>query len=75
MAMRKLPERLHAAWDWTNAAGELDELAAKSEDEAAAYARDSAENARAHDTNILEADIEELAAWLKENAVNEARKQ
>lgn len=62
----RLPERLHAAYDWTQAAGELDDLRRKAGNGLAAYCRASAANARdCGDMSVRAEDLDELSGWLK----------
>lgn len=62
-----LPERLHPACRWVEAAGEILVLGTiKSEAEADAYANEAADNAEAHDqTDVSAADILALWRWLR----------
>lgn len=64
--MKTLPNDLDAAYEWTRAAGELDELKALAARprKLAAYCRDSAANAAEHGEDISAEDISALAAWL-----------
>jgi hypothetical protein len=63
---RPLPESLHEAYGWTEAAGELEQLAALTGDALAAYAAESAaNNASNGDSTVTADDIEALAEWLR----------
>ena len=63
---KPLPKHLHAVYDWTAAAGELEELAGLHDRRLASYARESEANARQNDvTDVHASDIKELAAWLQ----------
>jgi hypothetical protein len=69
----ELPLRLHPAYDWTDAAGELDGLRALDGDELDEYCRESAANwAESWDgtesAGVSEADLHALSVWLKERA-------
>jgi hypothetical protein len=60
------PKDLHPAYDWTAAAGELDELRSLKGKALATYCRESAENARSngyHD--VTEGDLRDLHDWLR----------
>lgn len=64
---KPLPEHLHAAYDWTNAAGELEELALLSGDALDAYVRESVANWRdgaTNDGDVTESALRELRDWL-----------
>ena len=63
---RKLPADLHAAHEWTAAAGELDELASLSGAALDAYCRESAANWAADPSGdrVTESDVRSLAEWL-----------
>jgi hypothetical protein len=68
-ATKSVPRHLHAAYDWTHAAGELAELAQLRGRKLATYARESAANARDHDmTDVHASDIKDLAAWLRQQS-------
>ena len=70
--MSQLPESLFYAYQWTDAAGELDELRMLTGDALAAYCRDSVAN---HADNrdpdgdwkgsLTESDLESLRDWLR----------
>ena len=61
-----LPKHLHAAYDWTAAAGELEKLSGLHDRRLASYARESEANARQNDvTDVHASDIKELATWLQ----------
>ena len=63
---RPLPEHLVPAHKWTEAAGELEELAQLHGEALARYARESADNARQNDVHdVSEGDLRDLAAWLQ----------
>lgn len=72
MSRANLPQALHAAYNWTEAAGELDELRSLAEwpGALAMYAAASQDNAAEADQDlgtepdVFAADIIELAAWL-----------
>ena len=60
-----LPSHLHVAYDWTAAAGELEEL--RTTRAWRRYARESVANADAHDQqDVTESDLLALRAWLRE---------
>lgn len=63
------PASLHAAYEWTAAAGELDELRDATGDALEAYCRESAANSREHATHphdaVTEDDLMALHDWLK----------
>lgn len=62
---KPLPERLYAAYDWTNAAGEVGTLATVTGDVLATYCRESAANAAEHGQHdVTESDLLALAEWL-----------
>ena len=71
-ALPHLPRALHAAYEWTEAAGELDELRLLADwpGALASYATASAENAAEADSDlgtepdVFVADIVALAEWL-----------
>lgn len=63
--MTTLPLHLHAAHDWTDAAGELDELRVLTGDRLAEYCVASAANASEHDEDVSASDLRELSSWLK----------
>jgi len=59
-----LPEHLHAAYDWTSAAGELDTLTYTQSPHD--YARESAENcADTADGDVTVDDLLDLREWLR----------
>lgn len=61
----KLPRQLHAAYDWTAAAGELGELRNLAGQSLAAYCRDSAKNCTDNgDGDVSESDLVDLHDWL-----------
>lgn len=73
---RELPRGLYAAYEWTQSAGELGELMslASKPRKLAAYARESAENARDNEVDdVFESDLEDLAAWLADEAVSDSQ--
>lgn len=63
---RKLPERLHDAYDWTKAGGELDEFRSLRGEALDAYCRESAANAAENGYALGEADLYALALWLQD---------
>lgn len=69
-AKTPLPAHLHAAYDWTAAAGELDELRRLTGDELLTYCRESAENSEEHVPDpsgaITAYELEQLHDWLNE---------
>lgn len=66
MITTNLPADLHAAYEWTDAAGELDQLASLDGDALAEYATASEANARANDVRDVSAsDLADLAIWLR----------
>ena len=70
MSTTTLSTELHAAYKWTEAAGELDELASLKGDVLVAYAAQSEVNAIENDvTDVHASDLVELAAWLRARAV------
>lgn len=67
MPSRPLPKYLFAAYNWTEAAGELDELRALCGKALETYIRESAANARENDMPDIDAgDLYELHLWLRE---------
>lgn len=72
MARRTLPVRLHAAYRWTDAASELDELACLEGAALIEYCQQSAANAAEHNESdeITEASLLGLASWLQEGEVS-----
>lgn len=64
-----LPKHLHAAYDWTDAAGELDELRDLTGGALLAYCLQSADNSAEHAAHPLDAvtagELEELHDWLQ----------
>lgn len=65
MSRPHLPERLHAAYNWTDAAGELDTLKRLRGCALAAYCIDSAANSTENgDGDVTEGDLELLHHWL-----------
>lgn len=60
-----LPEHLHPAFNWTDAFGELDELRLLTGDRLTNYCRESAATASKNDEDVSEADLLELAEWLR----------
>jgi hypothetical protein len=60
-----LPERLHKAYDWTAAAGELDELRALEGAELDRYCDESAANS---DGAVAAPELLALALWLRKGA-------
>jgi hypothetical protein len=60
-----LPEDLHAAYDWTAAAGELAELRRLRRPALDAYCVESAANAAEHDAHVTADDLRRLATWLR----------
>ena len=79
MSRANLPQALHAAYDWTDAAGELDELRSLAEwpGALAMYATASEENAAEADLdlgtepNVFATDIVALAEWLAAEKVKD----
>jgi hypothetical protein len=69
--MKPLPPTLHAAHDWTAAAGELAELRRLTGSALLAYCAESADNSREHAAHPLDAvtagELEDLHDWLAEN--------
>jgi hypothetical protein len=66
--MKNLPAKLHAAYDWTAAAGELRMLSDLTGEDLATYAQESADNARDNlEMDVAEEDITALAEWLRTN--------
>jgi hypothetical protein len=71
---RKLPDNLQTAYDWTDAAGELDHLRSLTGGALATYCRESAANHAAtvqeggawQNTSVSESDLRELAEWLRD---------
>jgi len=64
---KRLPNDLYAAYEWTRAAGELDQLKRLTGKTLDKYAREAVANAREHDvTDVSAADLKELAVWLRE---------
>lgn len=63
-----LPSTLHAAYDWTAAAGELDQLRDLTGEALLEYCRESADNSREHATHphdaVTAGDLELLHDWL-----------
>lgn len=53
MSTCTLPEHLHPAYNWTDSAGEIDELRTRTGDRLAEYCRDSAANASEHDEVLV----------------------
>lgn len=72
-ATKQLPEHLHAAYNWVEAAGEINELAGLCGADRARYCREAAANFEAgweegagwDEHAVTEADLVELAAWLR----------
>ena len=65
MSRVKLPEELHDAYEWTRAAGELDELRDLSGEALDAYCKESEENCRENgDGSVTASDLDSLHAWL-----------
>lgn len=63
------PAHLAPAYRWTDAAGELAELARLRDGPLATYASDSASNAREHGVHdVSESDLLDLAEWLRGRA-------
>jgi hypothetical protein len=61
----KLPEHLFDAYDWTNAAGELEELRTLAGDALQAYCAASSANATDNGTEPVTAyELEQLHDWL-----------
>ncbi len=58
-----LPEHLYAAFAWTEAAGELEELASLSGEALDTYCRESVANCE--DGDVTESDLRELAEGLR----------
>lgn len=68
---RTLPAHLHDAYDWTDAAGELEQLRSLARKRRALerYCRESARNCRDNgDGTVTELALEELSAWLASEA-------
>ncbi len=63
----RLPEHLHEAYDWTAAAGELEDLAKLSGRNLEVYCHESEQNAQEHGYDIPSESIEQLAEWLRAN--------
>lgn len=66
-----LPASLTDAFAWTDAAGEIEELASLTDDALETYARESAANNRKEnggDGSVSESDLLDLAAWLRAGA-------
>lgn len=65
--LKPLPERLHAAYEWTRAAWEVNFLRGLTGDSLTEYTDESEANAIAHgETDVHAADIVALAYWLRE---------
>ena len=62
---RQLSAELHAAYDWTDAAGEIGELTQLTGPALARYCRESEENCQEHGGDVTAADLDSLAAWLR----------
>lgn len=64
-----LPAHLHAAYNWTDAAGELEELRDLTGDALLEYCRQSAANSEAHEPHphdvVTAGELEELHDWLR----------
>lgn len=60
-----LPVRLHTAYDWVASAGEIDQLAAMTEEKAELYADECEANATRHDVPLRSLEVEALARWLR----------
>lgn len=71
-AREPLPKHLHAAHEWTAAAGELDQLRSLTGAELEAYCQASASNSREHALHPHDAvtadDLESLHDWLMRGA-------
>lgn len=67
-AKRYLPEYLWDAYNWTAAAGELDELATLTGFALVQYAHRSERNAREHEEKVSASDLQELAERLRHRA-------
>lgn len=69
MSKPRLPAHLHAAYNWTDAAGEIALLAGLSEHDAIAYCRESAANSREHANEagdvVTESELSQLHSWLR----------
>ena len=63
--MSQLPAILANAYNWTDAAGELDELRGLTGEALATYCAESAANARTHGETVTELELESLAEWLR----------
>lgn len=64
---RVVPEDLRAAYAWTQAAGELDDLRDLDDEDARAYASESAANAIDSDEgDVTACDLLDLRDWLLE---------
>lgn len=69
MSTPRLPEHLHDAYEWTEAAGELDELRDLSGADLAAYCDEAEANCRENgDSSVTADDLHALHAWLAEVA-------
>jgi hypothetical protein len=65
MTTRPLPEHLHHAYNWTQAAGELDTLTHLRGDDLTAYCNASEENAlEQDDATVTARDLHTLHEWL-----------
>ena len=60
-----MPSRLHTAYDWVASAGEVDALAAMTEEQAELYADACEANATQHDVPLRALEVEALACWLR----------
>jgi hypothetical protein len=65
---KMLPDNLHVAYEWTRAAGELEELRSLDGGELDRYCAESEQNARNHrETDVCAADLLALHDWLKDS--------
>lgn len=64
---RSLPERLHEAYNWTDAAGELITLKNLRGTALDDYIAGSAGNASAHESSVTEANLLALHLWLNQD--------
>ena len=66
-ARRSVPADLRAAYAWTQAAGELDDLRDLDDEDARVYAEESAANAAEHaEPDVTACDLLDLRDWLLE---------
>ena len=72
MSQRHLPEDLHAAYEWTDAAGEVNELRSLEGPALTRYCRESARNWRDNDgtgAEVTADDLSRLADWLRPRVI------